>query len=208
MIEILFSDAQLLVCRKPVGILSQGDGTVESMETLLRAQCGGEIYPIHRLDQNVGGVMVYARTARAAAELSRQVQEKRMVKEYLAVVEQQPPEAATWEDLLWKDARAGKTYVVKRMRKGVRDAKLSYRRLQSADWEGKTVSLCEIRLETGRSHQIRAQFSSRGYPLVGDGKYGSRIKTALRLHSYRISFAHPISKQPMQFCIPMPQDFL
>ncbi len=129
---------------------------------------GGEIYPVHRLDKNVGGLMVYARTKPAAAALSRAIQEGSMVKEYVAMVHGEPPETGDWEDLLFKDSGKNKVFVVRRMRGGVKRARLEYRLLRAGE-----TSLVRIRLHTGRSHQIRVQFASRGYPLVGDHKYGS-----------------------------------
>lgn len=205
MLQILYEDAALVVCCKPVGVLSQADGSVESMQTLLLAQCGGKIYPVHRLDLPVGGVMVYAKTGQSAAKLSAQMQQGGVQKEYLAIVENTPPRQGVWEDYLWKDAKAGKSYVVDRVRKGVRQAKLEYQVVAAGKLGDKPVSLCQIRLFTGRSHQIRVQFASRGYPLVGDGKYGSRIKDSLMLHSYRLQFSHPVTGKRLEFCQPMPQ---
>lgn len=161
---VLFSDRDLAVCIKPVGL----DSETEVPEAL-KEQLGGEIYPIHRLDKNVGGVMVYARNKKAAATLSKAIQEGNMVKEYVAMVHGTPPETGDWEDLLWKDSRQNKVFVVKRQRAGVKKARLEYRVLRPGP-----ESLVRIRLHTGRSHQIRVQFSSRGFPLVGDHKYGSR----------------------------------
>lgn len=163
--EILYSDGGIAVCVKPVGLDSE-----QGMPQALKEQLGGEIFPVHRLDQNVGGVMVYARTRKAAAELSRAVQEGTMVKEYVALVHGQPPEQGDWEDLLWKDARKNKVFVVKRVRGGVKKARLEFTCLERRE----DTSLVRIRLHTGRSHQIRVQFASRGFPLVGDHKYGAR----------------------------------
>ena len=178
--EILHLDKDLVVAVKPVGISSEEGG----MPELLRAELGGEIYPIHRLDLNVGGVMVYARTKQAAAGLSKCVQEGTMVKEYRAMVHGTPPEYGTWVDFLFKDSRKNKVFVVKKERKGVKKASLEFVRLTEGD-----PSLVHIKLHTGRSHQIRVQFSSRGFPLVGDHKYGSRDEaTAPLLFSCRISF--------------------
>lgn len=205
MIPILYEDSAILVCCKPTNVLSQGDGSKMSMETLLQAQCGGQIFPVHRLDFQVGGVMVYAKTKQAAAQLGNQIQAGRLQKEYLAIVENLPPSQEIWEDLLWKDARAGKSYVVNRERKGVRKAKLQYQVLASTQFRERTVSLCEIHLFTGRSHQIRVQFSSRGYPLLGDGKYGGRYHTKLALFSRTLQFDHPLSGKPLRFSQPMPQ---
>lgn len=179
--DILYSDKNIAVCVKPVGLDAEAEVPGALQEAL-----GGDFFTIHRLDKNVGGVMVYARTKAAAAQLSRAVQEGTMVKEYVAMVHGTPPEAGDWEDLLWKDSKKNKVFTVKRMRAGVKKARLEFTRLTAGD-----TSLVGIRLHTGRSHQIRVQFSSRGFPLVGDHKYGSRDeKTAPMLFSCRISFPY------------------
>ena len=176
--EILYSDRDLVVCVKPVGL----DSEVE-MPAALKELLGGEVFPLHRLDKNVGGVMVYGRTKAAAATLSKAIQEGSMVKEYVAKVHGTPPESGILTDLLFKDSRKNKVFVVKKARAGVKEAKLQYRHLG----EG----LVHVRLFTGRSHQIRVQFSSRGFPLVGDHKYGSRAEeTATMLFSCRITFPY------------------
>ena len=178
---LLFSDRDIAVCIKPVGMDSEKD-----VPTALTEQLGGSIFPIHRLDQNVGGVMVYARTKQAAAALSKAVQEGTMVKEYVAMVHGTPPEKGDWEDFLFKDSRKNKVFPVKKERKGVKYARLEFKRLTAGE-----TSLVRIRLHTGRSHQIRVQFSSRGFPLVGDHKYGSRDeRTAPMLYSCKITFPH------------------
>lgn len=180
--EILFSDKDIAVAVKPVGVSSED--APGGMPELLRQRLGGEVFPIHRLDLNVGGVMVYARNKAAAAALSKAVQEGTMVKEYRALVHGTPPQSGVWQDFLFKDSRKNKVFVVKRERKGVKKASLEFTRLTDAD-----PALVHIRLHTGRSHQIRVQFSSRGFPLVGDHKYGSRDQaTAPMLFSCRISF--------------------
>ena len=177
--DILYSDRGIAVCIKPVGLDSEND-----VPAALREQLGGEVLPIHRLDKNVGGVMVYARTRQAAAALSKAVQEGTMVKEYVAMVHGTPPASGDWEDLLWKDSKKNKVFVVKRERGGVKKARLEFVRLSAGE-----TSLVRSRLHTGRSHQIRVQFSSRGFPLVGDHKYGSRDeKTAPMLFSCKITF--------------------
>ena len=177
--EILYSDKNLIVCIKPVGLDSEAE-----VPAALKEMFGGDIFPIHRLDKNVGGVMVYARTKQAAATLSKAVQEGSMVKEYVAVVHGTPPETGDWEDLLFKDSSKNKVFVVKKERKGVKKARLEFKTLRSGE-----ESLIRIRLHTGRSHQIRVQFSSRGFPLVGDHKYGSRDeKKEPMLFSCRITF--------------------
>ena len=176
--EILFSDKGIVVCVKPVGLDSEHE-----VPAALTEQLGGEIFPIHRLDKNVGGVMVYARTKAAAATLSKAVQDGTLIKEYVAKVHGTPPESGDWEDFLFKDSRKNKVFAVKKERKGVKYARLEYVRLTAEE-----TSLVHIRLHTGRSHQIRVQFSSRGFPLVGDHKYGSRDSaTAPMLFSCRIT---------------------
>lgn len=177
--EIIHSDHNLVVCIKPVGLDSEAE-----LPAALKEILPGEIFPIHRLDKNVAGVMVYARTKQAAALLSKAAQEGTMVKEYVAMVHGTPPETGDWEDLLWKDGQKNKVFVVKRERKGVKKARLTFRLLSAGE-----ESLVHIRLYTGRSHQIRVQFASRGFPLVGDHKYGSRdAATAPMLFSRRITF--------------------
>ena len=186
--EILYSDRELAVCIKPVGLDSESDVPGELAKAL-----GGEIFTLHRLDKNVGGVMVYARTKAAAAALSRAIQEGQFVKEYVAMVHGTPPESGDWEDLLWKDSKKNKVFVVKRMRGGVKQARLGFVRLTAGE-----ESLVRIRLHTGRSHQIRVQFASRGYPLVGDHKYGARDSSpAPMLFSCALSF--PYRGKTLQF---------
>lgn len=178
-IQILCTERDFAVIVKPVGM----DSEKEVPERLSR-ELGGVFYTIHRLDRNVGGVMVYARTKEAAAALTRLVQSGELVKEYFAQVTGTPPEEAVWEDLLLKDSRKNKVFVVKRQRAGVKAAKLAYTRLTAGE-----VSLVRVRLHTGRSHQIRVQFASRGYPLAGDHKYGARDRLKEpRLFSCAISF--------------------
>ena len=179
--EILFSDAQIVVCIKPVGMDSQ-----QEVPANLSQQLGGEIFTLHRLDQNVGGVMIYARTKASAARFSKLIQDGLLVKEYVALVHGTPPEEGELTDLLWKDSSKNKVFVVKRERKGVKKARLSYRLLRAGE-----QSLVRVRLYTGRSHQIRVQFASRGFPLVGDHKYGSRDEAcAPMLYSCCLTFPY------------------
>lgn len=179
--QILFSDKDIAVCIKPVGFDSEKEVPEKLSEAL-----GGEFYTVHRLDKNVGGVMVYARSSKAAAELSKAIQNGEMIKEYLATVHGTPDTCGIMEDLLFKDSSKNKVFVVKRERKGVKKAKLEYDVVRTGE-----LSLVHIRLYTGRSHQIRVQFASRGFPLAGDGKYGARDGfTSPMLFSSRITFPH------------------
>ena len=179
--EVLFQDKNLAVIVKPVGLDSE-----KQVPQALTELLGGSFFPVHRLDLNVGGVMVYARDQKTAAALSKQIADGSFVKEYIALVHGTPPEEGDWTDLLFKDSRKNKVFVVNKPRTGVKEARLTYQRLTAGE-----CSLVRIRLHTGRSHQIRVQFASRGYPLVGDHKYGSRAKeTAPQLFSCCLRFDH------------------
>ena len=179
--ELLEVNRDFLVCIKPVGLDSE-----QELPKALQEQVGGEIYTLHRLDKNVGGVMVYARNKQAAAQLSKTITNGEMVKEYVALVHGAPPPEGDWEDWLFKDSRKNKVFVVKRQRTGVKAARLTYQCLKTGE-----QSLVRVRLYTGRSHQIRVQFASRGFPLVGDHKYGSRdAATAPMLFSCCITFPY------------------
>ena len=179
--DILFSDNQIVVCIKPVGMDAEHD-----VPAALTASLGGEIFTLHRLDQNVGGVMVYARTKAAAARFSKLIQDGLLIKEYVALVHGTPPQDGDLVDLLWKDSSKNKVFVVNRERKGVKKARLTYRTLQAGE-----NSLVRVRLYTGRSHQIRVQFASRGFPLVGDHKYGARDDSpSPMLYSCCLTFPH------------------
>ena len=196
--EIIFEDSDIVVAIKPPQILSQGDEKGrENAVDILRGITGGDIFPVHRLDKGVGGVMVFAKTAKAAAELSRQVSDRTMEKTYLALLHGEiEAEKGRLEDLLFFDRGKNKSFVVKRERRGVKKALLDYECIEKG--EGK--SLVRVKLITGRTHQIRVQFSSRGYPLFGDRRYGARDEEKdIALMSKEISFVHPRTKERMTF---------
>ena len=178
---ILFSCQDYAVCVKPVGMDSE-----HALPEALTAALSGSFFPVHRLDLNVGGVMVYARNQQAAAAFARMIQQSQMTKEYLAICHGTPPQCGVLEDLLWKDSKRNKVFVVSRVRSGVKKAQLQYQVITGSHDE---TTLIHIRLGTGRSHQIRVQFSSRGYPLLGDHKYGARDSlTQPRLFACRLAF--------------------
>lgn len=198
MFNVLFEDKNLIVLIKPVGVSSE-----DGMISLLREYFGDPnayVGIIHRLDTAVSGVMVYAKTKIAAADLSRQIQDGVFIKKYLAVVSGSPEKNnGRYEDLLFKDSSKNKSFVVKRERKGVKKASLSYDVLGEHQLDNGNISLVKIQLHTGRTHQIRVQFSSRKMPLLGDKKYGSRIDCPIALFSHSLTFMHPITKKEMHF---------
>ncbi len=200
MMNILYFDQHIAVAEKPAGILSQGDDKNNpNMPDLLQKELGGQIFPVHRLDRETSGVMVFARTKKAAATLSEYIASGHMEKEYFAVLCHAPeiPEGIL-EDLLFFDRQRGKVFPVKRERRGVKKAILHYRTLACSP-EGCLVSVQPI---TGRTHQIRVQFASRKMPLLGDRKYGGE-KGQLALFSHRISFSHPETGEKLTFsCLP------
>ncbi len=199
MIKILYEDKHLAVAVKPRGVLSEG-GTPGSMPALLREVCGTPFYSVHRLDRETAGIMVYAKSGRVAGLLSEALGGGGFLKEYQAVVHGVPsPPYGEYRDLLFRDAKKNKTYLVDRKRTGVREAFLSYETRQTVIKDGHPFSLVFVRLGTGRTHQIRAQFSGRGMPLYGDGRYGGRERAPLGLFAYHLSFAHPITKKPLDF---------
>lgn len=204
--EILFEDKDIIVIVKPVGVLSQKDEKGnESLIELLNEYLDekgekADIHVVHRLDKNVGGVMVYAKNSFSASKLSSSVQKGEMIKEYIAAVHGAPGEQCGYmADLLFKDSRKNKSFVVKRERKGVKKAKLYYETVRTQMTRFGEASLVKIRLFTGRTHQIRVQFSSRKMPLIGDMRYGGGDKRDIALWSHRITLRHPSSGKEMIF---------
>ena len=208
--NILYEDAALVVLDKPAGLSSE-----EGVPAALRQLWG-------QPDTGVSGLRVFARTPGAAAALSRQITQSQnayavqdgraegepevpqFIKQYRAVIAGGPDEAlpaeSTLRDWLFKDSRRGRVFPVSRPRRGVREAVLEYRIVKTAG----EMSLAEITLHTGRTHQIRVQFASRKHPLTGDGKYGSRVKGSIALQSCGLQFLHPETGKPLQFSLPLP----
>ena len=202
MMEILYEDPSVIVCIKPRGVSSQADKNGgESMVTILSEHTGGEIYPVHRLDKETGGVMVYAKTKKAAAALSRDIAEHKFHKEYLALVHGVPEKSEdTLFDLLFHDRAKNKSYAVKRERAGVKKAELEYKILETKEIKGEKYSLLRVILHTGRTHQIRVQFGSRKMPLSGDRKYGAKDNfKALGLWANKLKFTHPETGETKEF---------
>lgn len=195
---ILYEDHHLILVEKPVALSSQAVDGGDSLPHRL-ALAGYPVKPVHRLDKPTGGVMVYARTDQSAAKLSALVGDHdRFQKEYLAVVQGCPEKSkGTLTDLLYHDVRRNKSFVVNRPRKGVREAVLEYKVLESTTTEEGELSLILVKLHTGRTHQIRIQFASRKMPLYGDSRYGGIKRAALGLWSYRLSLPHPISGESL-----------
>lgn len=198
-IAVLYEDREVLVVHKPTGVLSEYHETEPSVPRILshHKSLGFPLTPITRLDRGVGGVMLLAKTKKAAAFLSARVADHSLfLKEYRAVIGGHMEEKeGELRDLLFKDAAKNKSFVVSRMRRGVKEASLSYRVLAEAEYDGKPISLVKIILHTGRTHQIRVQFSSRRHPLLGDGKYGGDSAFSLSLHALSLSFPHPSGKR-------------
>ena len=188
MISIIHHTDSYVVCIKPAGISSQQDG----LGRLLSQQLNMDTYPVHRLDQAVSGLIVYALTPEAAGKLSQSLTEKK----YLAIIEKSAlPVTGTMEDWLYHDRRSNKSYVVKKKRNGVRSASLEYEILNTVN----DYQLVEVSLHTGRTHQIRVQFASRKCPLCGDGKYGSRVNGEIMLYSHHLSLTDPDTEAILSF---------
>lgn len=203
--EILYQDKDILVCIKPPKVLSTDEPG--GLPELVRQELGdmsADVRTVHRLDRVVSGLMVLASNARAASELSRQIRENEFYKEYVAVVHGVAQENATLKDLLYRDKARKMTMVAAQPGKDVQEAILEYRLLDACDGLSKVL----IRLHTGRTHQIRVQFSSRGLPLVGERKYAELEDTCdIALWSYRLGFAHPVTGEQMTFCNEPPEKY-
>lgn len=202
-LKIIYEDNDILVCHKPAGVATQtkrlGQQDMESLLKNYRAKKGEppNIWVVHRLDQPVEGVMVFEKNQKAAADLSKQVQQHVIGKYYYAVSAYAPTErAGVLEDYLLTDKKANVTKVVAAGTKDAKLAKLEYKVIEAK--EGKT--LLRVKLHTGRQHQIRVQMAHMGCPLIGDSKYGEGTnKDGLALCSYRLEFRHPGTNKKMEF---------
>lgn len=195
--ELVYVDDAVVVCVKPAGVRSTDEpGGVPELVRQALGDPKTSVRTVHRLDQVVSGLMVLARTEAAASELSRQIREDGFSKEYLAVVHGRPEKEGTLLDLLYRDKARRMTLVADEMAKGVQEAELDYQVQNTAEDMSRVI----IRLHTGRTHQIRVQFSSRGYPLVGERKY-SLLEDGcnIALWSHRIGFCHPVTGERMEF---------
>lgn len=201
--ELIYQDRDIIVCVKPPRVLSTDEPG--GMPELLRQELGGEIRTVHRLDRVVSGLMVLARNAEAASELSRQIRGGSFQKEYVAVVHgRMDKKEGRFTDFLLRNKQEKKTYVVQEMAKGVQEAILTYKTVA----ETKDLSKVRICLITGRTHQIRAQFSSRGMPLVGDRKYSlNEDDCEIALWSGMLGFDHPKTGERMVFTANPPQEY-
>ena len=204
MLDILYCDADIVVCVKPPRVLSTDEPG--GLPELLRSQLGTEDFrTVHRLDRVVSKLMVVARNAKAASDISRQIREDAFEKEYLAVIHGEPAqESGRLEDLLLRDKARKMTLVTKEMAKGVQPAALRYRVISCQNG----MSRVRIQLETGRTHQIRVQFASRNLPLVGERKYAVLDDPCeIALWSYRLAFTHPATGEKMEFTKQPPQSY-
>lgn len=202
--EIIYQDTDIVVCIKPPRVLSTDEPG--GLPELLRQELGTRDFrTVHRLDRVVSGLMVVARNAAAASDLSRQIREDKFEKEYQAVIHGRP-EANEGRlcDLLLRDKARKMTFVAKEPGKDVQPAALTYRLLRSNG----ELSRVQIQLETGRTHQIRVQFASRGLPLVGERKYSELDNPCqIALWSYRLAFTHPRTGEKMEFIHQPPQEY-
>lgn len=188
-VRILYQDQEMIICEKPVGISSESPGLPE----LVSAQIGQHVWPVHRLDKGTGGVFILALSQQSCRSLQMLFQQSQICKEYYAVISGSPEErSGTWSDLLWHDRIKNKSFVVTRSRCGVKTASCSWVLLETVKHEENQLSLVRVSLHTGRTHQIRVQFSFRGFPLVGDRKYGSHVHAdTVSLWSSSISVPFP-----------------
>lgn len=195
---VYYEDENIIVCEKPYGFSSQ-ESSGENMISLLKSYTGCDVFCVHRLDVQTTGIMVYAKSKQSAASLSEQIAKREFSKVYLALCHGALEKRGEMTDILYHDKLRNKSFVVNNKRNGAKEARLEYSLVNEGEYKGKRLSLVKIELHTGRTHQIRVQFSSRGFMLYGDGKYGAKDNDKIALHSYKISFFHPITKEKISF---------
>lgn len=214
-IEIIFEDQHLIVLNKPVGLLSQEDHEKEeNLVSLLREHFGRHyVGLVHRLDRNTSGIMVVAKRSKSAERLTKALQEGHLQREYLAFLWGKLTRPERWNHWLSKDSETNKVKAYLHKTAGTKEAVLKVTPVKSTSWKNQTLTLAHFILETGRSHQIRAQAAAQSYPVVGDIKYGKKETATLdkqfgrpALHSWKLEFPHPMSKEMMKFEASMPQD--
>ena len=204
MMDIIYADADIVVCVKPARVLSTDEPG--GLPSLLRQQLGTQDFrTVHRLDRVVSGLMVVARNAKAASELSRQIREDDFQKEYMAVVHGVPTrQSDRLTDLLLRDKARKMTMVVQEAGKDVLPAALRYQVVAC----NQELTRLRIQLETGRTHQIRVQFASRNLPLVGERKYSElNDPCEIALWSYRLGFTHPTTGIFVEFVKEPPEEY-
>lgn len=213
-VKILYEDNHIIVAVKPSGVLSQSDGSnAPDMLTILKSyikekyQKPGEVYLglVHRLDRPVSGVMVFARTSKAASRLSEQIRQRKVDKIYRCVVSGMLEGEGRLENFIWKDEAKNIVTVSDTAKPGFKACYLDYRAVSSKDG----MTLTEVKLGTGRSHQIRAQMAHAGHPLIGDQKYGKKDERTkdIALEAYKLSFEHPVKREFITFEAPVPDIF-
>lgn len=192
MLKIYYQDNQIVICEKPFGVSSQKSNG-DNMVDMLSSELGCNIYPVHRLDTTTTGLMVYAKTEKSAGVLSGDIANHKLDKQYLAICHGCVDKTGKMQDFLYHDRIKNKSFVVENKRKGSKEAILEYELL--AYDEERDLSLVKIHLLTGRTHQIRVQFSSRSHMLYGDGKYGSKANDKIALHSHILEIYHPVTRE-------------
>lgn len=206
--KVLFEDNHLIAVYKPNGVLSQGDSTgdksmIDQVKAYIKKKYGkpGDVFlgSIHRIDRVTSGILIFARTSKALTRMNQMLKDRKISKKYLAVLDERPADpSGKLVDYLRKNKKANFVIVVDKDKEDAKEARLKYNMLAELD----SKYLVSVELETGRSHQIRAQFSHIGCPITGDTKYKgskrSELKGGIYLHSYELQFLHPVGKAPIR----------
>ncbi|PIQ86574.1 MAG: RNA pseudouridine synthase [Candidatus Omnitrophica bacterium CG11_big_fil_rev_8_21_14_0_20_45_26] len=207
--RIIFEDTHLIVLSKPAGLLSQGEeSSSDNLVDWLRQYLGRNyVGLVHRLDRNTSGMMVVAKRTKAANRLTESLRSGELKRSYLAWLEGSLKGSFEWHHWLQKDRQKNVVGIAEPNALNAKEAELKGQSVAAGEWRAHPVSLVEFKLETGRSHQIRVQSAAMGYPVLGDQKYGAKLPFPRpALHSYRLSFPHPMSKECLTFTDDLPQD--